>query len=205
MLVLADSNSSPVCEQQNGMHTLASFRRSIYYLALILGVGLLCFLDYLTGIELNFFVFYFLPVSIAAFMFGLMPAVAISVLCAGGWAIADIMNNHVYSTPVFAVWNTLIRLIAFLSIGWAVSTITALLDKERSLSSQLRETLAEIKVLTGLLPICAGCKKIREGDGSWKVLEQYMEKHSTVQFTHSLCPDCARLVLEDAGITPKPE
>lgn len=54
----------------------------------------------------------------------------------------------------------------------------------------LEEAIANVKVLSGLLPICASCKKIRDGQGGWNVLEQYIEEHSDAGFTHGLCPEC---------------
>lgn len=57
---------------------------------------------------------------------------------------------------------------------------------------QLRQALAEVKQLSGLLPICAGCKKIRDDGGAWQPLEGYITTHSEAQFSHGLCPDCVR-------------
>jgi len=50
----------------------------------------------------------------------------------------------------------------------------------------------ELKTLKGLLPICASCKKIRDDEGYWTQLETYIKDHSQAEFTHSLCPECAR-------------
>ena len=55
---------------------------------------------------------------------------------------------------------------------------------------ELREAVARIKTLTGLLPICAGCKKIRDDKGYWRQVDSYITLHSEAKFTHSLCPDC---------------
>ena len=49
-----------------------------------------------------------------------------------------------------------------------------------------------IITLSGLLPICASCKKIRDDSGYWNRIESYIGKHTDVQFTHGICPDCAR-------------
>ena len=51
--------------------------------------------------------------------------------------------------------------------------------------------LERVRVLSGLLPICASCKKIRDTEGSWEQLEVYIGSHSDAEFTHSLCPVCA--------------
>jgi PAS domain S-box-containing protein len=56
---------------------------------------------------------------------------------------------------------------------------------------ELQHAIAEVKTLSGLLPICASCKKIRDDKGYWNSLEAYLMKHSIAQFTHGICPDCA--------------
>jgi len=56
----------------------------------------------------------------------------------------------------------------------------------------LERSLAEVKTLQGLLPICAWCKKIRDDEGLWTQIEQYVTENSEARFTHGLCPDCAR-------------
>ena len=50
----------------------------------------------------------------------------------------------------------------------------------------------EIKILRGLLPICVRCKKIRDDEGYWQNVEQYVRDHSEADFTHGICPECAR-------------
>jgi PAS domain-containing protein len=65
------------------------------------------------------------------------------------------------------------------------------LEREE-LIGELREALADIRTLRGLLPICTSCKKIRDDGGYWQNLEQYVSDHSEAQFSHSLCPDCIK-------------
>ena len=60
------------------------------------------------------------------------------------------------------------------------------------LVEELRDALAEVKTLSGLLPICAGCKKIRNEEGRWEQMETYISSHSDAEFSHGLCPDCMR-------------
>jgi len=54
------------------------------------------------------------------------------------------------------------------------------------------KTEKELKVLRGILPICASCKKIRDDKGYWAQIESYIREHSEAEFSHSLCPDCAK-------------
>jgi PAS domain S-box-containing protein len=56
----------------------------------------------------------------------------------------------------------------------------------------LREALAKVKTLSGFIPICASCKKIRDDKGFWNQLEAYLSAHSEMEFSHSLCPECTR-------------
>ncbi|MCF8043649.1 MAG: PAS domain S-box protein [Desulfarculaceae bacterium] len=64
--------------------------------------------------------------------------------------------------------------------------------KEREkLIKSLQEALAQVKTLSGLLPICSHCKKIRDDSGYWRQIEQYVENHSQAEFSHSMCPQCA--------------
>ena len=55
---------------------------------------------------------------------------------------------------------------------------------------ELEKALAEVKTLSGLIPMCAGCKKIRNDTGYWDEVEAYMMRHSDMTFSHGLCPDC---------------
>lgn len=64
-------------------------------------------------------------------------------------------------------------------------------DLERK-NRQLEQTLSEVKTLRGLLPICASCKKVRDDKGYWDQIEDYVHKQYEVEFSHSLCPDCAK-------------
>ena len=62
--------------------------------------------------------------------------------------------------------------------------------EQQKLILDLQEALANIKALSGLLPICSRCKKIRDDKGYWHKVEKYIAEHSTASFTHGLCPDC---------------
>ncbi|MDA8085388.1 MAG: response regulator [Nitrospiraceae bacterium] len=64
-------------------------------------------------------------------------------------------------------------------------------EKEQ-LIADLQEALANVRRLTGLLPICMHCKKIRDDKGYWNQLEAYISEHSEVAFSHGLCPECRK-------------
>ena len=58
--------------------------------------------------------------------------------------------------------------------------------------ASLREALNNVKLLSGLVPICASCKNIRDDRGYWRALEEYIGEHSEAEFSHGICPDCAK-------------
>ena len=62
-------------------------------------------------------------------------------------------------------------------------------ERER-LIAELQEALGKVRMLSGLLPICASCKKIRDEKGAWNELETYVRKHTQANFSHGICPDC---------------
>jgi PAS domain S-box-containing protein len=69
-------------------------------------------------------------------------------------------------------------------------------ERER-LIGDLTEALTRIRTLSGLLPICARCKKIRDDQGYWQQIESYIREHSEADFTHGLCPSCADQLFSD--------
>lgn len=70
-------------------------------------------------------------------------------------------------------------------------------SEREKLIAQLQQALAEVKTLSGLLPICASCKRVRNDQGYWQQIETYISEHSQAQFSHGLCPEClARLYPE---------
>lgn len=65
-------------------------------------------------------------------------------------------------------------------------------DSQEKLIKELKSALDEIKTLSGLLPICSHCKKIRDDSGYWLGVEHYIAARSDAQFSHGICPDCMR-------------
>jgi PAS domain S-box-containing protein len=69
-------------------------------------------------------------------------------------------------------------------------------ERER-LITELQDALADVKLLSGLVPICANCKKIRDDQGYWTQIESYIQDRSDAKFSHSICPDCAKKLYPD--------
>ncbi len=70
-------------------------------------------------------------------------------------------------------------------------------EEQGRLIRELQEALAKVKTLSGLLPICASCKSIRDDKGYWQQIEAYVRQHSEAEFSHSLCPACAKKLYPD--------
>jgi CheY-like chemotaxis protein len=82
------------------------------------------------------------------------------------------------------------------SLKYSIERFHNLTEKER-LIKELKEALENVKTLSGLLPICANCKNIRSDDGYWMQVESYLADHSDLNFTHSICPGCAKQLYPD--------
>jgi PAS domain S-box-containing protein len=70
-------------------------------------------------------------------------------------------------------------------------------EEREKLVNELQNALTQVKTLTGLIPICASCKKIRDDKGYWNQIETYLRNHSDAQFSHGICPECAQKLYGD--------
>ena len=117
------------------------------------------------------------------------------------------MDNRMSCAPITQRQCELLRLFSS-RIGYLITRKRAE-DEREHVIRELKEALAKIKTLHGLIPICASCKKIRDDQGYWCQVEEYVREHSDADFSHGICPECARrlypeLMSEDeATRTPK--
>ena len=91
---------------------------------------------------------------------------------AGGELWKVIFNR---SLALFAIWTT-----AILSV------------QRKTIYDEKEKALLDLKILSGLLPICASCKKIRDDKGYWNQIELYIRDRSEAEFSHGICPPCAK-------------
>jgi AmiR/NasT family two-component response regulator len=94
----------------------------------------------------------------------------------------------------------LIKMVGAKEIERAIVIATARFDDMmllRRLNTELQDALDQVKVLSGILPICASCKKIRDDKNYWHEVASYIRTHSEVEFSHSICPDCAKVLYPD--------
>jgi hypothetical protein len=102
--------------------------------------------------------------------------------------LSDILNAFSIS---MLPWSIAFMILNAL-IGFSYGKIKQA-DKEKSkIIKELQSALEKVQMLSGMLPICASCKQIRDDRGYWNKIEVYIEKHSEAEFSHGICPECAR-------------
>ena len=82
-------------------------------------------------------------------------------------------------------------------ITYVLITFFLLVMVNKRLLEDKEKALSEVRILTGMLPICASCKNIRDDQGYWKQIEDYLHTHSEASFSHSICPNCAKKLYPD--------
>jgi hypothetical protein len=103
-----------------------------------------------------------------------------------------------FSTAML-VWSlSFMILSALIGLFWGKINFTV---KEKTEAIEgLNKALEEVKTLSGFLPICASCKKIRDDKGYWNQIEAYISEHSEAQFSHGICPECTKTLYPDFQI-----
>ena len=89
------------------------------------------------------------------------------------------------------------KIIGLVGITRDISELMKTQQERERLIKELQDALADIKTLSGLVPICANCKKIRDDKGYWTQLEAYLQEHSQAKFSHGVCPDCMQKLYPD--------
>jgi hypothetical protein len=103
--------------------------------------------------------------------------------------IITLQNREIFniSSAFIVIWG-----LGLLGISVVSYRLTREEKRRESIIAQLQEALSEVKQLSGLLPICASCKNIRDDKGYWNQIESYIKERSEAEFSHGLCPDCAK-------------
>jgi hypothetical protein len=171
-------------------------------ISLLFVVGLT---DFVTGYEIGISLFYLIPISFASWFGSKNQGILVSSLSILTLAVADIMAGKEAHHILIELWNLLMHLGFFVTYAVVLSVVRADLNERRRLVDELRIALSEVKQLSGFLPICASCKKIRDDEGYWNQIESYISSHSEVQFSHGICPDCVKQMYPDVAdeILPK--
>ncbi len=90
--------------------------------------------------------------------------------------------------------------IMFLTIGTIGIYVGLIIINAQRVEKDLEAAQKDIKTLKGFIPICASCKKMRDDEGFWNQIEAYIAKRSDAQFSHGICPDCAKKLYPDLNL-----
>jgi hypothetical protein len=154
-----------------------------YWVAVAIGI---LFCDYLTQPFIKFPILFLIPIALAAWYsgrwWGIGLAMSMTLAHTGLVRVAGTAE-----TMTVTVINEVIRVVV-------LSLFAFLVDRT---ATQTRMLAREARALSGLLPICSFCKKIRDQDGGWHPLELYISEHSEALLSHSLCPECTKTHYSD--------
>ena len=149
------------------------------YWSLLALVVLAC--DFFMGPYIQFPFLFIIPVTLAAWYNGRAWGFLFAIVL----PLIRLYFSLIWTLPwtmLESSINALIRMMVLLLLAFLVDRV----------ATQTRALAKEIQVLRGLLPICSFCKKIRNEDNTWEKIEWYIARHSEAEFTHGVCPDCAR-------------
>jgi hypothetical protein len=105
--------------------------------------------------------------------------------------------DEIFHPSKFEIYIRFSIFITFLFFGIFTSIILELKQTKRIQEKTITELKKEIAVLAEFLPICSSCKQIRDDDGRWHHLEQYITDHTGTLFSHGLCPECSQKAFKD--------
>lgn len=164
--------------------------------AAALGVALVIgLLDYITGYEIGLSVFYLAPIGLCVWFISRQAGVWMSVVGTFMMGVTMYLTGYVAGVgqrDYWAdLWTLFLRLSFYLVVVFLLDSLRRSFEEQRRLVRDLKKALDEINRLSGFLPICASCKKIRDDSGYWNEVEKYISEHSDAQFSHGLCPECA--------------
>lgn len=129
-----------------------------------------------------------------------LPSIKSSMLIA---LVASLLlfTGAILSPPGGELWKGVFNRCLTLFVIWSAAALMIqkkIMERKRKKAELAREeALSRIKVLHGLLPICANCKKIHDDQGYWSQIEEYIKENSEADFTHSICPECIKKLYPD--------
>ena len=177
-------------------------RRGLIPAGCLLLLGLLGYLDYITGYEMSFFVFYSVPVGIAAWYLGRWPAIALALSATVTWLLADYFSGAKYSAPFFYYWNSAIHFAAFIINAVTIAKIKSDLDRRHVLAAELESTRETLRKVSALLPGCLACGKPRDGAEGNGEAEIATLARVHPELASTLCADCRTDGADAVSTTP---
>jgi ligand-binding sensor domain-containing protein len=126
----------------------------------------------------------------------------------GVWSETDASLRIVVKPPFWRTWWFRVLIAAAVLLAFVTVLrlrVRRLEERERTLTGKVEEELRRVRILRGLLPMCAWCKKIRDDKGYWSQVETFIRQHSEADFSHGICPECVARVYPNVGSRKDPE
>lgn len=165
----------------------------ILWLAALVLDFLVGYIDHATGYEVSVSFFYLVPLLLVGWFIGRGAGVVMSVLCTATVAVSNSLFGEEHSHHLrIMLWNLAVTEGFFLVAVLMVARIKSDIREREELIDKLQDAIASVKTLTGLLPMCASCKRIRDDQGYWTQVENYISTHTDANFTHGFCPECVK-------------
>ena len=165
-------------------------------------LGLLGYLDYVTGYEMSFFVFYSVPVGLAAWYVGRWPAIGLALAATVTWLLADYFSGAKYSAPFFYYWNSTIHFLAFIINAVTIAKIKSDLDRRQVLAAELAAAREALRTLSALLPACPACGKPRDRAEGNRETGVAALARARPELAVALCTDCRNNGAKAVPTTP---
>jgi hypothetical protein len=132
-----------------------------------------------------------MPISYVTWFIGKKTGILLSTVLLITILCFDIQpEKYHYNLPI-EVWNLAIYFAFFVIVTLLLSKLRITLQQRADLITKLQNALNAVQELSGILPICANCKKIRDDEGYWHDVETYIGEHTKAEFTHGICAECA--------------
>ena len=114
--------------------------------------------------------------------------------------LAEVRTPFIKAALISALTGMMAVIVGALFFVYITNPLLAKLSKT---VEGLQEALSKVKLLSGLIPICASCKKIRDDRGYWNQIEYYIREHSEAEFSHGICPKCANRLYPELNLDGK--
>ena len=171
--------------------------RNLRVILTVIVAGVLMVLDAVTPLGLAVWFLQVVLVWIASLWANRQQMIAVAAVCSSLIVLGFVLGPKSGLAISIEISNLLLSLGAVGAISHACLRQRAMEEAGRKTEEKLAQSRAKVRILSGLLPICASCKNIRNEAGAWQQLETYIANHSEAAFTHGICQECAARLYPD--------
>jgi K+-sensing histidine kinase KdpD len=173
------------------------------FLASVVSLAVVSYVDYLTGDELLLVVFYFIPIAICAWHQRREMVLLLALVSGVCLMLADYYSGHHYSHPIYYFWNGFICFASFAAFGLVLQRLKASFDEQARGREELTKALDELKSSTSeiqklqkeLQVVCAWTNRLKV-EGQWVTFSEFLTKYLHLDVSHGISPEAAKEMME---------